>query len=133
MPYNRLQAWLEEKRSVESTPFPARSFRCALSRAGGCRVVMGHLGIGLLPSLATFPLGRWHPSHLKFGMIRPQWREDNKRDGSSSIGLPYRLVAVSSDVASSRRKTSVWTLIPVKIFFGRGCAACGDSRRSCTF
>ena len=94
---------------------------------------MGHLGIGGVVSLATFPFARWHPSHVKFGMIRPQWRWGSRRNGSSSIGLPYRLVAVSSDVASSRRKTSVWTLIPVKIFFGRGCAACGDSRRSCTF
>ena len=37
--------------------------------------------------------------------------------------MPLRLVDASSDVASSRRKTSDWTLIPVKIFFRRGCAA----------
>ena len=41
--------------------------------------------------------------------------------------------SAGSQLASSRRKTSVWTLIPAKIFFRRGCAARGDSRRSCSF
>ena len=116
-----------------TTPFPARSFRCALLGAGRCRVMMGHLGIGLLPSSQLRRLGCWQHSHFKFNMFRPKWRGGNKRTRPSSVGLPLRLVDASSEVASSRRKTSDCAIIPAKIFFRRGCAARGDSRRSCTF
>ena len=116
-----------------TTPFPTRSFGSALLGAGRCRVMMGHLGIGLLPSSQLRRLGCWHHSHSKFNMFRPKWRGGNKRTRPSSVGLPLRLVDVSSEVASSRRKTSDWAIIPAKIFFRRGCAARGDSRRSCTF
>ena len=116
-----------------TTPFPARSFRCALLGAGRCRVMMGHLGIGLCGSSQLRRVGCWHHSYFKFSMLRPKWRCPHKRNRSSSIGLPLRLVDASSEVASSRRKTSDWAIIPAKIFFRRGCAARGDSRRSCTF
>ena len=94
---------------------------------------MGHLGIGLISSSQLRRVGPGLRQGSKFGMFRPEWRLDIKRNGSSSICLPLRLVAASSEVASSRRKTSVWAHIPAKIFSGRGCAARGDSRRSCTF
>ena len=116
-----------------TTPFPARSFRCALLGAGRCRVMMGHLGTGLCGSSQLRRVARWHPEACKFGTLRPEWRCPHKRNRPSSVGLPLRLVDASSEVASSRRKTSDWAIIPAKIFFRRGCAARGDSRRSCTF
>ena len=104
-----------------TTPFPARSFRCALLGAGRCRVMMGHLGIGLFPSSQLRWVGCWQHSYFKFRMLRPKWRGGNKRIRPSSVGLPLRLVGVSSEVASSREKTSDWT--PSRPKFSSGAAA----------
>lgn len=84
---------------------------------------MGHLGMVVVRFSQLRRVARWHREGCKFGILRPSWRLRISRNRSSSIGLPLRLVDVSSDVASSRRKTSDWTLIPVKIFFRRGCTA----------
>ena len=116
-----LQAELEVKQSTKTTPFLARSFRSALLGAGGSRVTMGHLGTGEASQLRRVDPGLLEGSSLACSAQNGAF-EQSAIDPAPSTwwGKPP---SAGSQLASSREKTSDWTLIPAKIFFRRGCAA----------
>ena len=77
---------------------------------------MGHLGMVEVRFSQLRRVGRWHPSHLKFDMLRPEWRWGTSRNRSGAIDLLGQPSSAGSQLASSREKTKDQALIPAKNF-----------------